>query len=89
LFHGNDKTGVVSQVHQVVSGLAPFNKLFDERTDLIISSSVDSYATPFSLVLKKELVQTDVFFISGRDITPKILECTTFTAPDLMKGRKL
>jgi hypothetical protein len=89
LFHGNEKTGVVSQVHQVVNGLAPYDKLYNRQNDLIVNSSVDSTSSAVSLVLKPELTQTDVVYISGRDITQKLLECTTFTGPDLMRGRKL
>jgi hypothetical protein len=89
LFHGNEKTGVVSQVHQVVNGLPPHDKLFIWQNDLVVNSSVDSTSSAVSLVLKPELTQTDVVYISSHDITPNLLECKTFTAPKLMRGRKL
>jgi hypothetical protein len=36
MFHGNPKTGIVAQVHQVVNGLAPFDKMYSSQTDQVV-----------------------------------------------------
>jgi hypothetical protein len=89
LFHGNTKTGVVSQVHLVVNGLPPYDKLYNKQTEIIVSGTVDSTSSGVSLVLKPDLAQSESVFIAGRDITRSVLEKTTFTNNSLMRGRKL
>jgi hypothetical protein len=86
LFHGNPKTGVVSQVHLVVNGLPPFDRLYKKQ---ITSGNVDSNSTAASLVLLPELSQLESVLIAGRDITSTVLEKTTFTNSSLMRGQKL
>jgi hypothetical protein len=79
LFHGNAKTGVVSQVHQVVHGLPPYDKLYNKRTDIIVCAAVDPSSSGYSLILKPDLAQSEFLFIAGRDISSTVLEKTTFT----------
>jgi hypothetical protein len=86
MFHGSAESGVVSQVMQVVNGLAPFDALYDKRVD-IITSSVCTNAT--TLVLKKELIQSDNIYIAGKHVTTKFLEQTSKNTKDLVKGRKI
>jgi hypothetical protein len=89
MFHGNPKTGIVAQVHQVVNGLAPFDKMYTSKTDQVVCANVDATSKGSSLVLKAELSRSETVIIAGRDITQSVLERTTFTKPLLMKGRKL
>jgi hypothetical protein len=89
VFHGNNKTGVVSQGHQVLHGLPPFNLLYNKQTELIVNSNIDSTINTTSLILKTELSQSETVIMAGRDLTRAVLEQTTFTGPSLMKGRKL
>jgi hypothetical protein len=88
-FHGNDAAGIVSQVSQVVNGLPPYNALYKKQTDIVTNSSVSSSASVTSLVLKKEISQSEAVIIAGRDITVSVLENTTKTSKELVKGRKL
>jgi hypothetical protein len=89
IFHGNEKTGVVSQVYQVLHGLPPFDTLYDRQTDIVTTPNSDSSNTITSLVIKKELSQSEVVIMAGRDITQKVLEQTFLTKPELVRGRKL
>jgi hypothetical protein len=89
VFHGNNKTGVVSQVYQVVNGLPPFNLLYTTQTELVVNANIDSSTNIKSLVLRNDLSQSESVLIAGRDITQIVLERTSFTGPSLMKGRKL
>jgi hypothetical protein len=89
VFHGNNKTGVVSQVHQLLHGLPPFNLLYNKQTELIVNSNIDCTMNTTSLILKQELSQSETVIMAGRDLTQAVLEQTTFTGPSLMKGRKL
>jgi hypothetical protein len=88
-FHGNDAAGIVSQVSQVFNGLPPYNALNKKQTDIVTNSSVSSSTSVTSLVLKKEMSQCEAVIIAGRDITVSVLENTTKTSKELVKGRKL
>jgi hypothetical protein len=88
-FHGNDAAGIVSQVSQVINGLPPYNALYKKQTDIVTNSSVSSSTSVTSLVLKKEMSQCEAVIIAGRDITVSVLENTTKTSKELVKGRKL
>jgi hypothetical protein len=88
-FHGNDAAGIVSQVSQVFNGLPPYNALYKKQTDIVTNSSVSSSTSVTSLVLKKEMSQCEAVIIAGRDITVSVLENTTKTSKELVKGRKL
>jgi hypothetical protein len=89
LYHGNPKTGVISQVYQVINGLPPFDKLYNKQTEMVVTGSVDANTNAVSLVLKPDLCQSESMYIAGRDITRTVLEKTTFTNESLMRGRKL
>jgi hypothetical protein len=89
IFHGNTKLNIVSQVTQVVKGLAPFDRLYTTQTDQVVCANVDASSNGTSLVLKSDLSRSETIIIAGRDITQTVLERTTFTKPLLMKGRKL
>ena len=88
IFHGNKKTGIVSQVFQVVNGLPPFHLLYNKQTEVLVNTG-DENLCATSLILKKELIQSEAVIMAGRDITTTILENTSYTKPMLMKGRKL
>jgi hypothetical protein len=53
LYHGNPKTGVISQVHQVMNGLPPFDKFCNKQTEMVVTGSVDANANAASLVATK------------------------------------
>jgi hypothetical protein len=90
VFHGNEKTGIVSQVYQVVNGLPPFDLIYNRQTEVLVNNkSDDSTINATSLILKPELHQSEFIIMAGREITAKTLENTSYTKPMLIKGRKL
>jgi hypothetical protein len=87
MFHGNDKAGIVLQITQDINGLAPYNnRLYTNQTNIVTNSNVSNTSSVTSLVLKKELCQSESVIIAGRDITNSILENTTKTTKELVKG---
>jgi hypothetical protein len=89
IFHGNEKTGVVSQVQQVVGGYYPFDALYTQQISTVANSSIEATTNITNLILKNDLTQSEVIYIAGRDITQKLLETTFLSKPELIRGRKL
>jgi hypothetical protein len=90
IFHGNEKTGIVSQVQQVIGGYYPFDALYTQQTDIVTAPTVEETSTNINkLILKKDLTQSETVIVAGRDITQKLLECTFLSKPELIRGRKL
>jgi hypothetical protein len=65
-FHGNEAKGIVSQLKQVICGQPPFDGLYDKKVNVVTS---DSLTNVTSLVLKKDLIQSEQVLMAGRDIT--------------------
>jgi hypothetical protein len=89
IFHGNEKTGVVAQVHQVLGGYYPFDALFTQQTSIVVSGSTDPNNNITNLVLRNDLTQSEVVYMVGREITQGLLETTFLSKPELIRGRKL
>jgi hypothetical protein len=51
IFHGNEKTGVVSQAKQLLGGYYPFDSLFNNQTNLIATGNTDPTNSITNLVL--------------------------------------
>jgi hypothetical protein len=45
IFHGNEKTGIVSQVQQVIGGYYPFDALYTQQTDMIVTATTVEAST--------------------------------------------
>ncbi len=82
-------SGIVSYCDQLLNGLSPFGKMFENRTDIVAGSSASSSASYVCLSLKSEYSRTEVAYILGRDIGKPNLEETSKKKKTLIKGKTL
>jgi hypothetical protein len=86
MYHGNETH--VSQIDQIVNGRPPFDVLYNRTVEVVTNgNSTNSNAT--LLTLKRELCRSKIPYVTGKEITRKILENTSFQGHNLVSGRAL
>jgi hypothetical protein len=79
-YNGNDKKEIVSQVEQIAAFSSPFNLLYRNIFDPIVTANIplisasSSSSQYIKYTLKKELLMSDMPYQANRDITKDVLE---------------
>jgi hypothetical protein len=86
MYHGS--ATCVSQIDQIISGMAPFDELYDTTYRIVTNPS--SEATSAAVyTLKKEFSRSDIPYRAGQEINRSVLELVSFKGSVLVTGRAL